>query len=140
MIGVRGAIIPSFGLQIYGKAGGEEGSSAAPGGEEGPGASQGGLPALLEFGKFRFEDGGFCYEDIGARTEIVECLDEECAKQAFGPVTLDGFAYFFPRDEGDAVVVGPAKKENEPGGMPDLVRPLVDAIELPLDGKTAKAA
>jgi hypothetical protein len=65
-------------------------------------------------------------------------FDEECAQEPFGPVAPDGVAHLFPGDEGDTGLGAFLEKEDEPGGVPDLVRPLVDAVELTLAGESAE--
>jgi hypothetical protein len=141
LFGIRGAIIPSFGLQNNGEktALPAPGPSAAGGGlAQGPGALERLPPGRRQFGKIGLENGGFGDEDIRSGIEIGKGVDEKSAQAAFGPIALDGVAHFLAGDEGDSMPFVPAKKEDEPGGMPDFVRPLVDTVELTLAGDRPK--
>jgi hypothetical protein len=93
------------------------------------------VPGRCQFGVIGFEYGSFGDEDIGAVIDLGKGLDEKSAQAAFGPIALDGVAHFFPGDESDAIFVASPEKEDEPGGMPDFVGPLVDAVELTLAGE-----
>jgi len=96
------------------------------------------VPSRSERAEVGFEDRGFGHEDVGAGSESGEGFDEEGAQEPFGPVAPDGVAHLFPGDERDLRVGAFPEKEDEPGGMPDFVGPLVDAVELTLAGEGLK--
>ena len=87
----------------------------------------------------RFENGRFGHQDIGAGTIAGYLLPKQGTQAPLGPVAFDGVAHLFPGNERHAGFRALSEKENEPGGMPDLVGTLVDPVELTLLCEVGKA-
>ncbi len=106
---------------------------------EGTGTFESFGPGRFQFTIVRLDDRGFGDQNIGPRTVVADSIGKKGPEATFSPIAFDSVSHLFPGDKRHTAFRTFAEKEDEPGGMPDLVGALVDPVELTLLREVGKA-